>query len=334
MSKLLYIDFVTDKIKINNLFKNEKALAEIKKNSLEHFSMPKVSEAYSDLYFPKSPENRPYIFCSVVLSADGKMAFKDSSAGPLIAKNNYLDPDGALADFWMLNVLRSHSDGVIIGANTLNHENVTSHVYDKELVKQRGKYLNKANHPFSIIVSFDATDIPFDHMIFDVDESEEYKVAIATSPKGAEYIKANSHLKHIFIGPFKSKKEVNASNIDRLDKDYKVIPVIITGENANPDSSILMYVLKKMGIEKLCIESPSYNWSLMQQGSLDEFFINYSMVYAGGNITPGCLMPFGYIKHPHADLLTVGIHKSNFLYTRQRLHYDVTNSVDLSIYKY
>lgn len=334
MSKLEYIDFSTENIKIKNIFKNENMLAEIKKNSPENFCMPKVTEIYSDLFFPKAPENRPYIYCSVVLSSDGKMAFTDSAAGPLIAKNNYFDPDGALADFWMLNILRAHADGVLIGAKTLHHERVTSNVYDKDLVEQRKKYLNKINQPCGIIVSFDATDILFDHMVFDVDESEEYKLVIATSPEGEKYIRANSPLKHIFIGPYSSVDEIDISSLEKLDKDYGVVPVIVTGKNNIPDSSVLLYILRKLGLQRLCIESPSFNWHLMQQGNLDEFFINYSMVFAGGNITPGISMPFDHINHPHMHLLTVGIHKSNFIYTRQKLHYGITGSIDLSIYKY
>ena len=334
MSKLNYIDFIADKINIKNVFKNEVLLDEIKKNSLEKASLPKISEIMYDLYFPKAPENRPYTICSVVLSADGKMAFTDSSAGPLIAKNNYKDPDGALADFWVLNALRAHSDGIIIGAKTLQHEKITSHVYDKDLVIQRKEYLNKSKHPCGIIVSFDATDIPFDHMIFEVDESEEYKVAIATSPAGAEFIKAKSRLKHIFIGPFDSIKQIDISTLKLLEGDYGVVPVIITGTNNVPDSGILMYILKNMGMNELCIESPSYNWHLMKTGCLDEYFINYSMVYAGGDISPGYSMPFGHVVHPHADLLSIGVHTSSFMYTRQKLLYDVDDKVDMSLYKY
>ena len=324
MSKLSYLDFSADKIRINNLFKKEDALAEIKGNSRESLSLPKVTDVYYDLFFPKAPDDRPYVYCSIVLSADGKMAFTDSSAGPLIAKNNYIDPDGAMADFWVLNVLRAYADGVVIGAKTLHHENVTSNVYDKELVEQRKKYHNKSKHPYGIIVSFDATDIPFDHMIFDVDEGEEYKVVIATSPEGEKYIKANSPLKHVFIGPYGSVDEIDISGLQSLDRDYDVVPVFVTGKDNMPDASILMYILKNLGLERLCIESPSYNWHLMRQGILDEFFINYSMIYAGGGITPGCSMPFSHTKHPHAELLSVGMHKSSFIFTRQKLNYGVT----------
>ena len=111
-------------------------------------------------------------------------------AGPIIAKNNYLDPDGALADFWMLNALRTYSDGIIIGAKTLQTEvNATSHIFDKDLAKERVEVLGKTPHPWNIVVSFDATDIPFEHIIFDVDPEEKLNVAIATSPQGAEYVK-------------------------------------------------------------------------------------------------------------------------------------------------
>jgi hypothetical protein len=72
----------------------------------------------------------------------------------------------------------------------------------------------------------------------------------------------------------------------------------------------------------------------MENKALDEFFINYSMVYAGGTITPGYQLPFSHIEHPHAELLTMGTHRSSFIFTRQKLYYDLTSSVDLSKYKY
>lgn len=334
MDKLIYIDFPKERLKIKSLFKKEQALEEIRLQSTEKAALPVVTETYTELYFPQAPQHRPYVFSSIVLSADGKMAFHDNAAGPLIAKNNYLDPDGALADFWVLNVLRAYSDGVIIGAKTLQHEQVTSHVFDKELVAERKKYLGKENQPHGIIVSFDATDIPFDHMVFDVDESEKYKLIIATSPEGERYIKEKSPLKHVFVGPFKTREDVDAYQFDSLDKDYRTVPVIITGEGSMPDSDIFLYVLRKLGLERVCIESPTYNAHLMHQGCMDEYFINYSMVYAGGSITPGYSVPFGHTEHPHAELLSLGMHKDSFMFTRQKLRYGVTSSVDLSVYKY
>ena len=110
-----------------------------------------------------------------------------------MAKNNFLDPDGSLGDFWVLNVLRSYADGIIVGANTLAKEpGITCHVYDEDLTRQRREHLGKKHQPVSVVVSFDATDIPFDHYTFDVDPAEELKMVIATGPDGLDYIQKKS----------------------------------------------------------------------------------------------------------------------------------------------
>ena len=59
-----------------------------------------------------------------------------------------------------------------------------------------------------------------------------------------------------------------------------------------------------------------------------------SMVFAGGQKSPGYASEFGHMDHPHADFLTLGIHESNFIFTRQKIRYGVTNETDLSGYKY
>lgn len=338
MGQLFMMDFPTDKVRISPCFKREDLLEKLKAESPEEVTPPKILDVYGELCFPPAPAHRPYTFCSVVLSSDGKMAFTDHPAGPIIAKNNYLDPDGALADFWMLNALRTYSDGIIIGAKTLQTEvNATSHIFDKELARERVEVLGKTPHPWNIIVSFDGTDIPFEHIIFNVDPEEQLKVAIATSPQGAEFVKNNFPKEHILVGPYTSKNEIDRdfnTIQESLQANPAKVPVFITGENTSPSSEILLYLLRQLGFTRLLIESPSYNWHLMQNKALDEFFINYSMVYAGGTITPGYQMPFSHLDHPHAELLTVGLHRSSFIFTRQKLYYGLTSSVDLSKYKY
>jgi riboflavin biosynthesis pyrimidine reductase len=338
MAQLFMMDFPVEKVRISSCFKQDELLQRIKDESPEVKIPPKILSVYGDLYFPPAPEDRPYTFCSVVLSSDGKMAFTDHPAGPIIAKNNYLDPGGALADFWMLNALRTYSDGIVIGAKTLQTEaNATSHIFDKELAKERVEVLGKTPHPWNIIVSFDATDIPFEHIIFNVDPKENLNIAIATSPQGAKYVRENFKKEHVILGPYVSREEVekDLANLQKtMQTNLDKVPVFVTGENNNPDAMLLLYLLRRLKFTRLLIESPSYNWHLMQNKALDEFFINYSMVYAGGTITPGYQMPFSHVDHPHAKLLTIGTHQASFIFTRQKLYYDLTSSVDLSKYKY
>lgn len=335
MNKLNFFTTPKDNLKINMVYRDEAALAALKEASSEQVSLPDVSAYYTDIFFPKAPEDRPYTFSSIVLSSDGKMAYQDNPAGPLVAKNNFLDPDGSLGDFWVLNVLRSYADGIIVGANTLAKEpGVTCHVYDADLTEQRKQALGKTYQPVGVVVSFDATDIPFDHYTFNVDPAEEYKLVINTSPDGMAYIKANSPLKHIFWGPFTSKEQIDAFDFGALYQDFDVFPVIVTGEGNRPDSALLLYALRKLGLMKLCVESPSYCAHLLQNQMLDEYFINYSMVFVGGTTTPGHMTPYSYLDHPHAELLNLGMHKSNFMFTRQRLRYGVSMQTDLSAYQY
>ena len=148
---------------------------------------------------------------------------------------------------------------------------------------------------------------------------------IATSAVGWENIQRDSHLKHCLVGPFTSRDQVDAAQLPAMDRDFDLVPVIITGQGAEPDTELLLYVLRKLGMEVVCAEAPSYCGHLMQHGCLDEYFINYSMLYVGGTMSPGAAFPKSWKDHPHADLVSVGIHRQNFLFTRQKIRYGITS---------
>jgi riboflavin biosynthesis pyrimidine reductase len=202
---------------------------------------------------------------------------------------------------------------------------------------QRIEGMGKPAHPLYVVISFDATDIPFDHLIFNIDPEETFPVIVATSPQGGEYIAGNLKKDHVIFGPYLDKGEIDEQQVGLINdalQDQSAIPVILTGQENHPDSRVLLYLLRKLGLERLLMESPSYNWHLMEEEMLDEFFINYSMVYAGGGITPGYNRGFTYDNHPHAKILTVGTHNSNFIFTRQKIFYGISSQEDLSKYKY
>lgn len=71
-------------------------------------------------------------------SLDGRIAFTDAPQGPLIAKLNKYDPAGADTDWFILNMLRAVSDGVMLGAGTMNAEaDYTCHVFDQDMEDMR-----------------------------------------------------------------------------------------------------------------------------------------------------------------------------------------------------
>ena len=124
---------------------------------------------------------------------------------------------------------------------------------------------------------------------------------------------------HIFIGPYNTKGGID-KDLSTIQESLRAnptkVPVFITGENSNPSSEILLYLLRQLEFRRLLIESPSYNWHLMENKALDEFFINYPWFMPEVNY-PRLPMPFSHIEHPHAELLTMGTHRSSFIFTRQ-----------------
>lgn len=144
---LTYFETPKDDLKIHEIYRNEALLQEMESLSAGRKSLPDASRYYTTpVVFPKPGSDRPYIVSSIVLSADGKMAFMDNQVGPLIAKLNELDPTGGADDFWCLNMLRANSDGILVGARTLQNEpTYINNCMDISLFRQRQEVLGKPN---------------------------------------------------------------------------------------------------------------------------------------------------------------------------------------------
>ena len=84
---------------------------------------------------------------------------------------------------WLLGLSQTGRPGTELVPETLQVETgLTAHVFDPELLRERREVLGKSGHPVNFIASFDGTDIPPDHVIFDIDPAEKLPVAIMTSP--------------------------------------------------------------------------------------------------------------------------------------------------------
>ena len=318
-----YLDFPLEKITFQTLMRNEEIFTEFRNTSPEPTTPAKIMQAYGEVKFPPAPDNRPYLFASIVESMDGKICYMDDTHGDLIAGANLRDPEGALGDFWVLNMLRFYCDGVIIGARILQTDEVMwVNTYDKELADLRMDYLGKKHlAPAHIVVSFDATDIPYEHMIFDVDAP----LIIATSPNGLAYAKNKLQQDFLTIGPYKNIQEIDLEIINGLlEQKERQRLLISTGEGSNTDGKILLYLLKHLGLERVLVESPSYMTYLMSEACMDEMFMNYSSVFAAGKIGFGTFLDFSVKNHPHSDLIQIGLHKANFIATRQKMIYGLS----------
>ncbi|MGL6098925.1 MAG: dihydrofolate reductase family protein [Fusobacteriaceae bacterium] len=311
------IPYNYEKIKLTKIFENEKTKSFTNKGLETEESV----SVYGNLNFPEFDPDKVYLMASFVTSIDGKLAYLDDPAGPVIAKENKLDSDGADADFWILNLLRANCDAIFCGAGTIaNEPDSTFHVFDEKLEIAREKKGLKPD-PWLVVCSLVGTDIPFKDSIF-----EKQKCMYNISPNALEVVEKNIEQDYYVVGPYKNIDEIEEEKIREDFKNYadKKAPIIVTGESNRTDSKTLLKILKILGIDKALVESPSYCHVLLGEKLLDEMFVNYSCVYVGGDtVSFGKGMKSYTSKaHPHSELLSIHMHSPSFLYFRHKFNYE------------
>lgn len=308
-SSLPKFEYPFDDMKLKNIYYNENY--NVVENVVSHENILKVYDR--PLGFEKLPEDRPLIYSSLVLSLDGKIAFNDAPEGPFIAKKNFMDQDGATVDWWTLNILRASSDGIMFGANTLSAEpDSTGHVYDQDLEDERiEKGLNAV--PFNIIPTLDGLDIPFDHIEF---TCGEVPIIIYTNPLALDNITQN-------IG--REYQVLYAESVSKMSLEKNIIYILVSDDGTGKmDNVVGMSALKRMGINRLLVESPTLLHLLTQDHLVDELFFNVSCVYLGGNSLSIGQSMNAYTSdiHPHTEMISIYMHSPSFFYCRHKLIYN------------
>ena len=305
-----------EKIRLTKLFEHDDVAA---------FPEPGVETddsraVFGPLKFPTLPADRTYNFASFVTSIDGKIAFLDNPAGPVIAQSNALDPDGADADFWILNLMRASADVVVGGAVTLQKEpDGLVCLFDQGLEDARVQ-AGKPKAPWFMVCSLDGTDIPFGDTLL-----ANQPVIFNTSPAGLKHIERNIRNDYYVVGPYVNADAIDAAAVaeDFRKQAATKAPVIVTGEGSRPDSLAVVRILRLMGMERALIESPSMCHSFMMDGLLDEMTLNYSCIYVGGGAVGlgNGMKPFTSTNHPHTEMLSIHSHSPSFFYFRHRILY-------------
>jgi riboflavin biosynthesis pyrimidine reductase len=312
----VYKDFKIEDIKLKQLFVNTEKFSNVLLNSQKI-----IDVLGSNPKFPDLPTTRPYFLASFVCSVDGKILYPDNSNGNLIAQNNFLDKNGGLADFWIMNMLRSFSDGFVVGGKTLqDNPKLSANIYDKDLISDCKKQ-GKTTLPSIIIPTLNAKSIPYNHNIF----NGSFSVIIITTQKSAQIV--YNGLKH-------GLNNVSIINIDDYDKEnisklkIKEGEVVILSSNFYNNKinsqGIFNFLKKHYDFNVISIESASFFHNMIEDKLVDEIFLNYSGVYVGGDaLSIGKnAKSFDSINHPHLELLELYLHANNFLYTRQKIIYE------------
>ena len=312
------IPYDYDKIELVKIFENEK----VKDYPNAGIETDESIRVFGNLKFPEYPD-RVYLTASFVTSIDGKIAYLDDPAGPVVAKANKLDPNGATADFWLLNLFRASADAIFVGAGTMMKEpNGTAHIFDQNLEDERERR-GMARVPWAIVCSLDGI-IPFNDYMFTIQPC-----MINTSPVGQKRVEQGILQDYYVVGPYRTVEEIDEQKVISEFQTYQGVklPVIVTGEGEQTNSHVLLRILKLMGLNKAIVESPSYCHSLMKDKLLDEILLDYSCVYIGGEaVSFGKGMEaFTSTSHPHTEVLSIHTHSPSFFYFRHRFVYDHMN---------
>lgn len=207
---------------------------------------------YGNLGFPPSSGERPWIYSNFVQSLDGIVSFKGrhSTGG---------DISQLAEDRWLMDLLRAHSDAVLLGINTLIEETQLLEnrgpvysIEDSELRQLRDK-LDRGREKNIFVTG--AADLNLgDFEVFDPGPVETF---IITTTAGARRLAQQSSHPHV--------------------------KVIVAGEETFVDLGVAMRMLRRQHrIEHLlCEGGPTLYGYMSRAGLIDEKFLTISPLEIG-----------------------------------------------------
>ncbi len=213
----------------------------------------------ASLGFPRLLRIDPWIYTNFVQSLDGITTFLGQRAsGGEISQSR--------EDRWLMDLLRAHADGLLMGMNTLLEEQrnrgpesrgISFRVADPELRRLRER-LGKARERNIFVTHAENLDLSR-LKVFDCNETD---TAILTSPAGAERLRSQ-------------KRD------DRL-----LILAAGTGEQFDLPGAVHK-LREELGIEYLlCEGGPTLYGSLARADLIDEKFVTISPVEVGQLVPP------------------------------------------------
>ena len=214
---------------------------------------------YGNLGFPAPPIDRPWIYTNFVQSLDGIISLlgEHATGGDISQSRD---------DRWLMDLLRAHADGILMGMNTLREEQrlrgpdsrgIVFQVVDPTLRELRRK-LGKGRDRNIFVTS--AVDLDLSrYKVFDGDVVD---TAILTSPAGAERLQAQGGHAHVAI--------------------------IAAGEKDTFDLARAISKLREeLDVQHLlCEGGPTLYGSLAQLDLIDEKFLTVAPVEVGQVVPP------------------------------------------------
>jgi riboflavin biosynthesis pyrimidine reductase len=216
-------------------------------------------QPYGNFGFPPPPPDRPWIYSNFVQSLDGIASLLgEYASGQYISQSR--------EDRWLMDLLRAHADGIIMGMATLQEEQrlrgpesrgIVFQVVEPALQALRQRLGKKRER--NIFVTRGVGLNLSSYRVFDGDLVD---AAIVTSPDSAERLRAQSSHSHVTI--------------------------VAAGEGGTLDLPTAVRKLRsELGIEYLlCEGGPALYGTLARADLIDEKFLTISPIEVGQLVPP------------------------------------------------
>jgi riboflavin biosynthesis pyrimidine reductase len=240
--------------------------------SEDTFPLPQnIRERYGPFGFPaRRDTHRPYISSNFVMGLDGRASFKE-----LKGRAGGREVSRSQEDRWLMDFLRAHHDGQLIGASTLREEpgadglGADYGIDDEQLMVYREKILNLGKQ--KIVVLTGSGNIDATLRIFSSPRIEPW---IVTSDDGEKNLR--SRLK-----------------LSGRDEAIKIISIGAGKQVALAMATQLLW--REHGIRTLlCEGGPTLYGELLAKQLIDEDFRTISLQVLGQTTQPGIERPTAY----------------------------------------
>ncbi len=214
---------------------------------------------YGNFGFPPPPPDRPWIYTNFVQSLDGITSLLgEFASGQYISQSR--------EDRWLMDLLRAHADGLIMGMATLQEEKrlrgpesrgIAFQVVEPAMQTMRAR-LGKSRERNIFVTRAEDLDLS-QFRVFDGDLVD---AAIVTSPAGGERLRAQGNHPHLAI--------VTAGEAERLDMPAAIVKL-----------------RQELGIgHLLCEGGPTLYGTLARADLIDEKFLTISPIEVGQVVPP------------------------------------------------
>ncbi len=219
-----------------------------------------VFARYGRLGFPPAPASRPWTYANFVQSIDGVVSFLGvDGSGQDIAQS--------VEDRWLMDLLRTHADAVLLGLGTLQLETSLGRprergpifrIVDESMHPLRAK-LHRGREKNIFVTGISVFNLD-DYAVFDGEKVDSY---VITTRAGEERLRPQLEAR-----PW--------------------VKVIVAGDRDNVNLGAAMGILRtEHGVKHLlCEGGPTLYGNLLRAGLIDEMFLTVSPLVVGQQIPP------------------------------------------------